>query len=447
MIFLFGIIALLPVDHVSGEVEEMCNRRETTNATYCLNVLLKDYDIRTRPFTRKQSVTITVKGQIQQFRDIKESTMEFTSSVFLIQKWQDPRLQHNFSVHLSLKGKEVNERLWIPDIYVTNSNQYILHEDNQLIHIHHDGNIYYSARITIVATCQMELKKFPMDAQECKLTFESYAYKKDHMQLLWVTDKPIEVINTQMAEFEIGDIESDIKCTVENVSYPAGKYSSLVATFKFKRRMGFYLIQAYFPSLIITILSWMSFYIDPKDIGERVSLGITTILTIVFLLGTNNSSMPRVSYAKAIDWYLITSFMFVFSTLIESLIVFKFSRDDDISKEENHKNKMDELKSYKPNNLTRENSKKVEAMKQQEPTSPCLVDENGETRSLYLAFAKNDLHFACCNSFLFNKCPQKAAIPNTNRKFSLSHIIDRVCRVFFPVSFLFMNVLYWSLLA
>ncbi|XP_046846290.1 gamma-aminobutyric acid receptor subunit beta-2-like isoform X5 [Xenia sp. Carnegie-2017] len=396
MIFLFGIIALLPVDHVSGEVEEMCNRRETTNATYCLNVLLKDYDIRTRPFTRKQSVTITVKGQIQQFRDIKESTMEFTSSVFLIQKWQDPRLQHNFSVHLSLKGKEVNERLWIPDIYVTNSNQYILHEDNQLIHIHHDGNIYYSARITIVATCQMELKKFPMDAQECKLTFESYAYKKDHMQLLWVTDKPIEVINTQMAEFEIGDIESDIKCTVENVSYPAG---------------------------------------------------ITTILTIVFLLGTNNSSMPRVSYAKAIDWYLITSFMFVFSTLIESLIVFKFSRDDDISKEENHKNKMDELKSYKPNNLTRENSKKVEAMKQQEPTSPCLVDENGETRSLYLAFAKNDLHFACCNSFLFNKCPQKAAIPNTNRKFSLSHIIDRVCRVFFPVSFLFMNVLYWSLLA
>ena len=52
-----------------------------------------------------------------------------------------------------------------------------------------------------------------------------------------------------------------------------GNYSSLRATFKFERRMGFYLIQVYLPSLIITILSWLSFYIDPRDIGERVSLG------------------------------------------------------------------------------------------------------------------------------------------------------------------------------
>ena len=38
--------------------------------------------------------------------------------------------------------------------------------------------------------------------------------------------------------------------------------------------MGFYIIQVYLPSLIITILSWLSFFIDPKDIGERVSLGM-----------------------------------------------------------------------------------------------------------------------------------------------------------------------------
>ena len=40
------------------------------------------------------------------------------------------------------------------------------------------------------------------------------------MQLAWntETDQPIQVINTQMAEFEI----ADIKCTVENVTYKAG---------------------------------------------------------------------------------------------------------------------------------------------------------------------------------------------------------------------------------
>lgn len=71
---------------------------------------------------------------------------------------------------------------------------------------------------------------------------------------------------------------------------------------------------------------------DRYYIGERLSLGITTILTIVFLLGSSNSTMPRVSYAKAIDWYLLGSFIFVFSTLVTDLLVYRFR-----SKEEQRK--------------------------------------------------------------------------------------------------------------
>ena len=56
--------------------------------------------------------------------------------------------------------------------------------------------------------------------------------------------------------------------------------------------------------------------------GGRVGLGITTLLTIMFLLGSANSSLPRVSYAKAIDWYLIVSFLFVFLVLVECILVY-----------------------------------------------------------------------------------------------------------------------------
>jgi len=61
---------------------------------------------------------------------------------------------------------------------------------------------------------------------------------------------------------------------------------------------------------------------DKDDMGNRMALGITTILTIMFLLGSLNGTLPKVSYPKALDWYLLMSFAFVFLSLVECMIVF-----------------------------------------------------------------------------------------------------------------------------
>ena len=90
----------------------------------------------------------------------------------------------------------------------------------------------------------------------------------------------------------------------------------------FKRRMGYYLIQVYFPDVCVVALSWIVFWMDKNDMGNRMALGITTILTIMFLLGSLNGTMPRVSYPKALDWYLLVSFAFAFLSLVECMIVF-----------------------------------------------------------------------------------------------------------------------------
>ena len=110
------------------------------------------------------------------------------------------------------------------------------------------------------------------------------------------------------------------------MAFNSGKYRDMVVTFTFSRRLGYYLINFYVPCIIMVIMSWIVFWMDRDCIGERFSLGITTVLTIVFLLGSSNSTMPRVSYPKAIDWYLMTSFIFVFTTLLMCLVVFRLDR-------------------------------------------------------------------------------------------------------------------------
>ena len=59
-----------------------------------------------------------------------------------------------------------------------------------------------------------------------------------------------------------------------------------------------------------------------QEMNTRMPIGITTILTIVFFLGSANASLPRVSYAKAIEWYLMVSFAFIFAALVEYMLVF-----------------------------------------------------------------------------------------------------------------------------
>ena len=43
------------------------------------------------------------------------------------------------------------------------------------------------------------------------------------------------------------------------------------------------------------------------------------------MLGVVNTNMPKVSYIKAIDLYLLVSFIFVFMSLVEYILVLNFS--------------------------------------------------------------------------------------------------------------------------
>ena len=49
----------------------------------------------------------------------------------------------------------------------------------------------------------------------------------------------------------------------------------------------------------------------------RVSLGVTTVLTMTTLMGGVNAALPKISYMKSIDVYLSVCFFMVFGALIE----------------------------------------------------------------------------------------------------------------------------------
>lgn len=136
------------------------------------------------------------------------------------------------------------------------------------------------------------------------------------------------------------DIPLDKLDSDKNVSsflHSSEGFSGLTTTIKFRRRTMYYIFQMYIPCICVVILSWVSFWIDETDGSDRVGLGIATVLTISFMRGSMNDNVPRVSYLKSVDYFLLGSFVFVFMTLIEYVLVLKQTRKE--KKRKNEKNK------------------------------------------------------------------------------------------------------------
>ncbi|XP_044573410.1 gamma-aminobutyric acid receptor subunit beta-like [Drosophila ananassae] len=96
-----------------------------------------------------------------------------------------------------------------------------------------------------------------------------------------------------------------------------GIYQRLSLSFKLQRNIGYFVFQTYLPSILIVMLSWVSFWINHEATSARVALGITTVLTMTTISTGVRSSLPRISYVKAIDIYLVMCFVFVFAALLE----------------------------------------------------------------------------------------------------------------------------------
>jgi len=62
----------------------------------------------------------------------------------------------------------------------------------------------------------------------------------------------------------------------------AGSYQRLSLSFKLERNIGFFLFQNYLPSVLIVMLSWISFWINHEASSARIALGRSDALLWLF---------------------------------------------------------------------------------------------------------------------------------------------------------------------
>lgn len=68
-------------------------------------------------------------------------------------------------------------------------------------------------------------------------------------------------------------------------------------------------------------IQWVSFWIKPEAAPARVTLGVTSLLTLSTQHAKSQASLPPVSYLKAVDAFMSVCTIFVFMALMEYCLV------------------------------------------------------------------------------------------------------------------------------
>ncbi|XP_045205766.1 glycine receptor subunit alpha-2-like isoform X1 [Mercenaria mercenaria] len=354
-----------------------------------IQALLKDYDSRIPPnFEKDYPCEVNVSLYINSIDSIDEQKMDFTLSTFISQEWRDTRLR--FRNLIPEEYLELDSRLmgnvWVPDLYFRNEKQAYFHTvtiPNKMLHIFKNGVVKYRSRITLTASCPMKLHKYPMDRQTCSLFIQSFAFSTNRLIFRWRDKDPVRMNpNLELPQFTPYRLET------ENCTDIGEGNTCLQLNVYLDRNIGFYMIQTYIPSVLIVMLSWLSFWLNVDSVPARISLGILTVLTMTTQRSMSNASLPRVSYVKAIDVWMAVCLCFVFAALLEYACV---------------------------NVLSRSQLRKKLKKEWREKQNGIQEQKNG----------------------LINGLKKKRSRDNAQS-------VDDVCRVVFPISFLLFCIIYWS---
>ncbi|KAL3185505.1 hypothetical protein MRX96_029072 [Rhipicephalus microplus] len=258
---------------------------------------------------------------------VSEVDMTYSMDCYFRQSWMDRRLAFRGSMPSMTLSISMLQKIWRPDTSFLNGKHSYLHtitQPNKFVRLAQDGTVLYSSRLTVSASCPMNLEKFPMDTQRCPLRIGSSGYPAKEVMFRWNPKRRVVIASDmKLNQFDLVRTPTDNQ---SDFSRKEGPFAMLLVSFQLKRHMGYFLIEVYAPCTLLVVLSWVSFWINREATADRIALGVTTILTMTFLALESRNDLPKVPYCTALDYYVAIGFGFVFATIVEFAIVHYFTK-------------------------------------------------------------------------------------------------------------------------
>jgi len=216
-----------------------------------------------------------------------------------------------------------------------------------------DGLKYKVFRVTGTFTSPLDFHAFPFDTQELLLHFQNrtlvstqlvYAIDSDFVRVP-VSDRLSVGGNATESISEINNWKAtDLQAfagsvgTSSNLGDPEVtqasqgiEFSQVGVTIDIGRNVGQFLLKNLLPLVLLLAITYISLFFSHDQTTERVSFGITGVLTGAVLLSTVVSVLPDVGYTVAIEWAFYAFILLSALCILVALIGGKLNEAKQIS--------------------------------------------------------------------------------------------------------------------
>ncbi|CAF4410498.1 unnamed protein product [Rotaria socialis] len=320
--------------HIDWSFEQKCNRYRirTWNAEQRLICdLLDSYQVRWGRPVRNTSEGVEVRFGLQliHISDLDEKNQVLITNQWQIYEWEDEALKWDPAHYDNLKDIRLPiKRIWQPDVTLYNYADTRLEEKRDVLAIvYHNGTVFWKPMSIFKSTCQIDIRRFPYDRQNCSMKFGTWTYDQSKVDLKFYRGIKKFDLNAYVKSNEWSIVGNRASRFTEKYDCCPEVYVDLKFFISLERRGGFYNYILILPCVLLSCLTCILFWLPPESPSKLVlGMNIFTSFFVLLLLlyknmPSNAEHIPRIG-----AYYCLNMGMIATSTFLCTIVVHIYFR-------------------------------------------------------------------------------------------------------------------------
>jgi hypothetical protein len=252
---------------------------------------------------------------------IDSARQTFSANLVLVLRWRDPSLAHR---HAETRTYAL-EKIWHPRWLIANEADSVRRSLPEAVDVAPDGSVVYRQRLLGAFSQALDLHRFPFDRETFRVHLVLPGHRPEEIE--FVPDEAAVAIGLPQAAGAAGELTlQDWRVTsvgarpLPYVVSPGLEVAGYSVEFAAERRAQYYVLRVFLPLLLIVLMSWSVFWIDPSQTAPQVSVAVTSMLTLIAYRFAVGADVPRLPYLTLLDRFILAGSLLVFLSLVEVLI-------------------------------------------------------------------------------------------------------------------------------